>query len=368
MNSIIFNIVVALANLSFGVQLTDINPQGGDVIRLQRIELPGGYIQLSESGHSLTPPRYNFYLRDHQGNNRMVVDDLGTVRQINHFYPFGLPMGCGYRSSEQRRTFSDKEMDRTSGLDLFDFDARAYDPALGRFRSPDPYAFKYRDLASYAYCANSPLLHTDPSGKDILLVDKIGHVLDYEGNDNIDRIDVRRNNDDGTEYVISLNLPQSTLQGDPAKIDNTVEDGYFNSIEVSDKNLAKSIFEFLSINTTVEWSNIGYSINGEDKNNVTCLMSQKSEYGFYLSIKDKKDLVLRTFDHSHPGNSIYPSGISCKTGRDGDIQVLKDLNRVFNSNISARIFLPKYRMYVPYNENSNINDRYRRIMRPILVD
>lgn len=135
-----------------------------------RIELPGGYIQLSESGHSLTPPRYNFYLRDHQGNNRMVVDDLGTVRQINHFYPFGLPMGCGYRSSEQRRTFSDKEIDRTSGLDLFDFDARAYDPALGRFRSPDPYAFKYRDLASYAYCANSPLLHIDPSGKKFIFV------------------------------------------------------------------------------------------------------------------------------------------------------------------------------------------------------
>lgn len=87
-----------------------------------------------------------------------------------------------------------------------------------------------------------------------------------------------------------------------------------------------------------------------------------------------KGISLKSYDHSHPENSIYPSGIPGKTGDNGDIQAVGELNRRFNSNISARIFLPKYRMYVPYNENSNINDfeqvkkekLCRRILEPVL--
>ena len=108
---------------------------------LTRINLDGGYLRLADNaGNRLDVPEYHFYHRDHLGNNRMDVAATGGVHQITHYYPYGMPMDCGYIPAYQRWLFGDKELDRTSGLDLYDFEARAYDPALGRFRQPDPHS------------------------------------------------------------------------------------------------------------------------------------------------------------------------------------------------------------------------------------
>ena len=103
---------------------------------LTRINLAGGYLRIADnSGNRLAKPEYHFYHRDHLGNNRMDLDGTtGGVHQITHYDPYGMPMDCGYIQGYQRWLFGDKEFDRTSGLDLYDFEARAYDPALGRFR------------------------------------------------------------------------------------------------------------------------------------------------------------------------------------------------------------------------------------------
>ena len=105
---------------------------------LTRINLDGGYLRLADNaGNRLDVPEYHFYHRDHLGNNRMDLNGAtGGVHQITHYYPYGMPMDCGYVQGYQRWLFGDKELDRTSGLDLYDFEARAYDPALGRFRQP----------------------------------------------------------------------------------------------------------------------------------------------------------------------------------------------------------------------------------------
>ena len=41
-----------------------------------------GYITLSDS-------KYHYYLKDHQGNNRVVISQSGTVEETSHYYPFG---------------------------------------------------------------------------------------------------------------------------------------------------------------------------------------------------------------------------------------------------------------------------------------
>ena len=41
-----------------------------------------GYVTLSDS-------KYHYYLKDHQGNNRVVINQSGTVEETNHYYPFG---------------------------------------------------------------------------------------------------------------------------------------------------------------------------------------------------------------------------------------------------------------------------------------
>ena len=51
---------------------------------LNQILVDGGYITLTG-----TTPYYHYYIQDHLGNNRVVVNPAGTSEQINHYYPFG---------------------------------------------------------------------------------------------------------------------------------------------------------------------------------------------------------------------------------------------------------------------------------------
>ena len=55
---------------------------------VERLETPVGYA-LPDSADA-SGFAHRFYVRDHPGNNRMVIDGDGGVRQIQHYYPFGL--------------------------------------------------------------------------------------------------------------------------------------------------------------------------------------------------------------------------------------------------------------------------------------
>ncbi|MCQ2318239.1 MAG: hypothetical protein MJZ90_04910 [Bacteroidales bacterium] len=51
-------------------------------------------------------------------------------------------------------------------LNWYDFEARMYDPTIGRFMQTDPKAEKYFNVSPYTYCLNNPLILTDPSGQE----------------------------------------------------------------------------------------------------------------------------------------------------------------------------------------------------------
>jgi RHS repeat-associated protein len=63
--------------------------------------------------------------------------------------------------------FNGKELQDDLGLDVFDFHARMYDPAIGRTFQLDPHADSYHSLSPYNWVANNPLKHVDPTGMDI---------------------------------------------------------------------------------------------------------------------------------------------------------------------------------------------------------
>ncbi len=61
--------------------------------------------------------------------------------------------------------FTDQEKDTETGL--YNYDARMYDPVIGRFISPDPVELNYynpQNLNRYSYCLNNPLIFIDPTG------------------------------------------------------------------------------------------------------------------------------------------------------------------------------------------------------------
>ena len=120
---------------------------------------------LTEAGYlTLSDSKYHYYLQDHQGNNRVVIDQNGTVEETNHYYPFGGVFAS--TSSVQPYKYNGKELDTKKGLNWYDYGARHYDAALGRFATVDPSSESYYETSPYAYCYNNPIKHIDPNGKD----------------------------------------------------------------------------------------------------------------------------------------------------------------------------------------------------------
>jgi len=73
--------------------------------------------------------------------------------------------------SENKYLYNGKELqDEQLGgvnLDWYDYGARFYDPALGRFHTQDRFAEKYLDFSPYQYAANNPILYIDVNGDSI---------------------------------------------------------------------------------------------------------------------------------------------------------------------------------------------------------
>ena len=78
----------------------------------------------------------------------------GTVEEVNHYYPFGGTFAS--TASVQDYKYNGKELDRKGGLDWYDYGARRYDAALGRWNAVDPMAEKYYGWSPYNYCLNNP--------------------------------------------------------------------------------------------------------------------------------------------------------------------------------------------------------------------
>ena len=132
---------------------------------LKTILIDGGYITFNG-----TTPIYHYYLQDHLGNNRVVLNANGTVEQVNHYYAFGGLFGENTGDGVQPYKYNGKEFDRMHGLDWYDYGARHYDAALARWMCMDPLTEKYYDVSPYAYCGNNPVNAIDEEGKKILFV------------------------------------------------------------------------------------------------------------------------------------------------------------------------------------------------------
>ncbi|QGJ71800.1 Hypothetical protein PBC10988_35090 [Planctomycetales bacterium 10988] len=103
-----------------------------------------------------------FYLTDHLGTVRDLVDTTGELLTHYDYTAFGLLTNITNPAFADRFTYTGREFD--PHLNLYYYRARWYDAATARFLSQDPLAFTAGDTNLYRYVGNSPLNATDPTG------------------------------------------------------------------------------------------------------------------------------------------------------------------------------------------------------------
>jgi len=124
------------------------------------------------------PPELYYICRDYLGSITHITNASGSLTQELSYDAWGrlrnpgtqvayapdsepaLLLGRGYTGHEHLTMFG-----------LINMNARLYDPALGRFLSPDPYVQApgfSQSFNRYSYCVNNPLKYTDPDGEFFL--------------------------------------------------------------------------------------------------------------------------------------------------------------------------------------------------------
>ncbi len=331
-------------------------------LTLETAQFAGGVIR---SGNS---QEINYFITDHLGSVRAIVNSAGTTVEQNDYYAFGAKhVRSTYAKNSNRLDFNGKEEQTTGDLKYLDYGARMYDPAIGRWFNTDPLAEKYYPLSQYNYALNNPVFFIDPDGRaaDGYLVDHEGtfQKINNVGGDQYDVIysgqgfwDALVNwvmgNGFTTSYSITIS-PEFMDNHDQFKREEYIDWTGENTRTITsdyyitkDSKESKKIFEFLVNNTKtkVEWLNTSFKM--EDGSILNTIMTSHESGRIFNSSKMKDamfdkgaNLILRS-DHNH-FDDFTPSGI------DGDMDVLRDMRTKWNSpDVKTNIYFNK--KYYPY--------------------
>ncbi len=274
--------------------------------RLERTLNPHGYTD--SLGNDF------FYIRDYLGNVRSVIDASGNLVEVNDYYPYGALMNTlADNPSQQPYKYGAKELDRTAGLDLYDSQARQYDPLLGRTTTVDPHSSAYFHTSHYVWCAGNPVRNIDPDGKRVWSFDEKGMISlvsesDCEDVERFILVDIESNpmkDKDGNPILIDIDKGSvESMKRYPAKPYD------YDVLKIRGDENAKKLYHFLSEEvgkrSKVEFAHIKTGVKGKNGPNYITTSHRKSEdasmiwlYNYQLRYK----YHIPEFSHSHPGGS-----------------------------------------------------------------
>ncbi len=159
---------------------------------LQFIQHAEGYVKYTAGGSSGFY-NYVYHIKDHLGNIRVTFtkqlnNNTAKLLKENHYYPFGLKhpynstefdyyyntstssLTIGPMTNSNRYQYNSKEWQNELSLNLYDYGARMFDPAIGRWGVVDPLAEKYPGVSPYIYCFNNPINMVDLDGRDAIYI------------------------------------------------------------------------------------------------------------------------------------------------------------------------------------------------------
>ena len=302
----------------------------GDIIykddEIERILTDNGYaVPDRTDGYN-----YYYYVRDYQGNIRAVLDEENNVVESNGYYPYGMPYADNYFSAQPYK-YGGKELDRANGLDMYDFEARQYDPIVPHFITIDPMAEKNCSVSPYSYCGGNPINRVDPTGMDEWEINKRGEIVNRIKTKEHDAFYIVNKNKDGIyerEYSVdnegnkkynSISFKYGTIESQRSISYNKSES--YDIYQVRGDNSGKNLFTFLSDNISVKPEQVEFTLvqSGQKGYNglnfITTGHMRGSEPGFKYLFEGQlvNGYILRNIIHSHP--------VGKNAGRNDVIQI-----------------------------------------------
>jgi RHS repeat-associated protein len=124
----------------------------------------GGRINKTNNSYDI-----NYFITDHLGSTRAIVNSAGNITAQYNYYPFGKQWkDANLMANTNRYIFSAKEKQTIRDLGWIDFSARMYaNCEMPIFTTQDPLAEKYYSISPYAYCAGNPVKYVDPDGREL---------------------------------------------------------------------------------------------------------------------------------------------------------------------------------------------------------
>lgn len=191
LNFLFFNDKLEFVPGNSGSIQVPVNPQGWTTIDPSMVT--GMATTAIQNGQVATEqPGYVIIYIDNQSvgkevwfDNLMVGHYKGNVIEEDHYYPFGLTLSTSQTPNVTKNPlkFVTKELEKSFGLELYDFGARPYDPQLGRWLSIDPLTEQMRRHSPYNYAFDNPVRFIDPDGMSPtdfynLSAEKVKHIED----------------------------------------------------------------------------------------------------------------------------------------------------------------------------------------------
>ncbi|MCD4746096.1 MAG: hypothetical protein K8R58_07340, partial [Bacteroidales bacterium] len=148
-----------------------IQDENGNIKEIHYISAPNGVVGIYNITNSANK-EMNYILKDHLGSIQCITDGQGNLVEELSFDAWGRrrnPTDWSYNNIPASFMF-DRGFTMHEHLDKFgliNMNGRMYDPAIGRFLSPDPFTqtpHSLQGLNRYSYLMNNPLSGIDPTG------------------------------------------------------------------------------------------------------------------------------------------------------------------------------------------------------------
>jgi RHS repeat-associated protein len=110
--------------------------------------------------------RFHYYITDHLGSVRAILDSQGNIKSTHDFEPYGVELQpLSAESTNFKYKFTGQERDYSTNLDYMHF--RFYASTMGRFLKPDsviPNPANPQSWNLYSYVNGNPVIFNDPLG------------------------------------------------------------------------------------------------------------------------------------------------------------------------------------------------------------